>query len=64
MLSSRELDGRAYRAVVRLSTKADVTLALPGESCERVPVTSIPWLLAQGLIVPTTQEGAPVDGEA
>jgi hypothetical protein len=64
MLSSRELDGRRYRAAVRLSTKTNETLAEVGETCERVPVTSIPWLLEQGLIVPAPEEGASADGEA
>ncbi len=31
-----ELNGSDYRAVVRLSTKDDVTLADVGETCERV----------------------------
>lgn len=47
-----DLDGRQYRAVRRLSTKGDLTLAEPGETCERVPTESLPWLLSDGKIVP------------
>lgn len=46
------MDGREFLAVVRLSTKGDATLADVGERCDRVPAASLPWLLAQGLIVP------------
>ena len=44
------MNGADYIAVVRLSTKANDTLALPGETCERVPASSLSWLVAQGLI--------------
>jgi len=47
-----DLDGRQYRAVRRLSTKGDLTLAEPGETCERVPPQSLQWLLNEGKIVP------------
>lgn len=47
-----DLDGHQYRAVRRLSTKGDLTLAEPGETCERVPTASLPWLLRDGKIVP------------
>jgi hypothetical protein len=46
------VDGRSYRATRRLSTASDETLAEAGETCERVPAASLPWLLAQGLIEP------------
>ena len=44
------LNGADYRAVRRLSTGEDETMADVGEPCERVPVESLPWLLAQGSI--------------
>ena len=49
------LIGADYRAVRRLSNGADETLADVGETCEQVPVDSLPWLLAEGsiaLVVP------------
>ncbi len=42
--------GADYIAVVRLSDKANTTLANPGEPCDQVPAASLPWLEAQGLI--------------
>ncbi len=45
-----ELAGNDYRAVHRLSTKDDETLAEVGETCERVPVASLAPLLASGHI--------------
>ncbi len=42
--------GAAYRAKVRLTDKPGTELALPGETCERVPAASLGWLLEQGLI--------------
>ena len=51
-------EGAAYRAVVRLTAKnASVVLAEVGESCERVPESSLPWLIEQGLIVPAVAAG-------
>lgn len=47
-----ELHGADYRAVLRLSTADDETLAEPGETCERVPVASLPGLLQAGYIEP------------
>lgn len=47
-----DLQGKDFRARVRLSTKADVTLAEPGETCERVAAASLPGLLAGGSIEP------------
>lgn len=46
------LDGANFRARVRLSTKDDVTLALVGETCERVPISSLAGLLASRKIAP------------
>lgn len=46
------MNGANYIAQVRLSTKQDELLALPGETCDRVPASSLPWLAEQGLIVP------------
>ena len=51
-----ELHGSNFRALRRLSTKDDVTLALVGETCERVPASSLPALLASGKIVPIEPE--------
>lgn len=45
-----------YIAVVRLTTKDEKVLAMPGKSCERVPEASLPWLLADGLIRPAKDE--------
>jgi hypothetical protein len=50
------LNGTHYRALVRLSTRANVTLAEPGETCEHVPAESLPMLLASGKIVPVTAD--------
>lgn len=47
------MKGSDYVAVVRLTTKGDPVpevLAMPGETCERVPAASLGWLLADGLI--------------
>lgn len=49
-----QLNGKDFRARVRLSTKDDVTLALVGETCERVPPSSLPALLASRKIEPVT----------
>lgn len=46
------MNGVDYIATVRLSNKADETLAVMGEPCDRVPASSLPWLLEQGLIEP------------
>jgi hypothetical protein len=44
------MKGSDYIARAELSDKAGAVLAVPGESCERVPAASLPWLLAQQLI--------------
>lgn len=49
------MTGADYIATARLSTKADETLAEPGQTCELVPETSLPWLLEQGLIATPDQ---------
>lgn len=48
------MKGRDYRALRRLSNAADDTLALPGETCEQVPESSLPGLLASKKIEPVT----------
>lgn len=58
------LKGRNYVAVVRLSTKDDTTLAEPGATCERIPDTSLPWLIEQGLIVLASDAASVVDEPA
>lgn len=45
-----------YVATVRLTTKDGRVLAMPGETCERVPASSLPWLIDQGLIVRKEQD--------
>lgn len=60
------MNGADYIATVRLSDKGDDTLAAPGESCDRVPAASLPWLLEQRLIVPAASvagEPEELDGE-
>lgn len=47
------MSGRAWRAMVRLTAKDRTVLAEAGATCERVPVASWTWLIAQGLMVPT-----------
>lgn len=55
-------DGRQFRALARLSDKDDGTLAEVGETCERVPASSLPWLWANG-VIEWVGDG-PKDGEA
>ena len=52
------MDGKNFVATVRLSTKANDTLAMPGERCDRVPASSLPWLVEQGLVVPAAEAEA------
>ena len=47
-----DLRGEDFRALRRLSTRDNLTLANVGDSCARVPVASLPALLASGKIVP------------
>jgi hypothetical protein len=47
-----ELQGKDFVARVRLSDRRDTTLAVEGQTCERVPVSSLAGLLADGAIVP------------
>lgn len=58
-LMSEDLKGADYRAVTRLSTGDDVTLAEAGETCTRVPVESLAGLLTHGYIEPVTAPAAP-----
>lgn len=53
-----DLQGKHYRALRRLSDQGNHTLAEVGETCERVPVTSLPALLASGKIEYATQRRA------
>lgn len=46
------MKGRDYRALRRLSNAANETLAEVGETCDRVPPESLPWLLQSGKIEP------------
>lgn len=39
------MSGGNYIAMVRLTTKGRDVLAMPGETCERVPESSLPFLL-------------------
>ncbi len=59
-MRKREIsDGSKYIATVELTSKAGEVLAAPGQACDRVPGSSLSWLLAQGLIAP-----APIDDPA
>lgn len=44
------MNGQDYVALVRLSTRDDTTLALPGQTCERVNPASLEGLLLSGKI--------------
>lgn len=48
---TKTLSGSDYIAKVRLSDKENNTLAEEGETCEKVPAESLPWLAKQKLIV-------------
>lgn len=54
------LNGADFRALRRLSTKDNLTLAEVGQSCARVPASSLAALLASGKIAPI----APAAGAA
>lgn len=56
-----DLQGKDFRARVRLSTKADLTLAEPGETCERVATASLAGLLAGGHIELVDRAGQDLD---
>ena len=49
-MASQAMKGKEYRALRRLSTLANVTVAAVGETCERVAPSSLPSLLASGKI--------------
>jgi hypothetical protein len=53
-MTDEPLKGADYRARVRLSTKADETLAEIGATCEHVPVESLAPLLASRKIALAT----------
>lgn len=57
------MKGIEYIALRRLSTKENVTLALPGETCQHVPDASLPSLLASGKIRPIDREAEMADCE-
>lgn len=48
--TSQPTEGAAYCAKVRLTDLKGNVLAQPGETCAKVPSTSLGWLLEQGLI--------------
>ena len=50
------MNGKDYRALRRLSDRADNTRADVGETCERVPAADLPALLASGKIEPLMSE--------
>lgn len=56
--------GKRFRALRRLSTKDDVTLAEIGETCERVPVESLAPLLASGKIEAIGEDAPPARRKA
>lgn len=41
------LNGADYVAIKRVSDVRNKTLAMPGETCERVPASALDWLLKQ-----------------
>ena len=45
-----DLNGQDFRAVTRISNKANETLANPGETCALVSADSLEWLLECGAI--------------
>jgi hypothetical protein len=60
--SVADLQGKDFRALRRLSTKDDVTIAEVGETCEGVPASpggtisdALEKLLASGKIAPVTK---------
>ena len=46
------MNGTDYVAVVGLYTKEGKALAVPGETCARIPDESLGWLLEGGYIEP------------
>jgi hypothetical protein len=57
-----DLTGKHYRALVRLSTPGNETLAEVGESCDQVPAASLPLLLASEKIALVTTSADPSGG--
>lgn len=58
-MSTRRLNAPIYIAQVQLTTKAGERLADVGDTCEQVPASSLPWLIAQGLIVEHVERVGP-----
>ena len=46
------MSGKDYVAQTRLTDRAGEVLAEVGETCERVPASSLLWLVDQGLVIP------------
>ena len=63
---SETLTGADYRARTPIYGKDQAglddgtPLADVGETCDRVPATSVPWLLAQGHIEPLRDDAPPI----
>lgn len=55
--SKKREPGAGYVARVRLTNKPGEVLADVGDTCERVPAESLPWLAEQGLIAPVGDGG-------
>lgn len=54
--------GKKWRAAERLTAKDNTVLAAIGQTCERVPASSLPWLIEQDLVRPldcTCASGVP-----
>lgn len=53
------MNGADYIATTELVVykPAKRVVAAAGETCERVPEVSLPWLIEQGIIVPKPAEG-------
>ncbi len=60
---SKQAAGSDYVAVSRLRNAAGETLAMPGERCDRVPETSLDWLLAGGRIRHEPRQSKPAKAE-
>jgi hypothetical protein len=54
-----ELKGKDFIALRRLSDAAGRTLADVGETCERVPASSLPGLLAHGAKIAPAPKAEP-----
>jgi hypothetical protein len=54
------MKGKDYVATTQLTDRAGAVLADVDKSCERVPASSLGWLLEQGLIKPADKRTARV----